>query len=104
MEDYLKYKTFRIKEMITEEMINELIVKSEKVPGINKFKGAGQVVSFIYNPFEISEKEIIDWLLAFGLSVKKNKANWFKKRLAKLANDNNESFGGKRLECCNLND
>lgn len=104
MEDYLKYKTFRIKEMITEETINELIFKSEKVPGINKCKGAGQVVSFIYNPYEISEKEIIEWLLAFGLSVKKSKVNWVKRKLAKLAEENKESFGGKRLECCDLND
>jgi hypothetical protein len=103
MEDYLKYKTFRIKEMITEETINELIITSEKVPGIEKFKGSGQVVSFIYNPYEISEKEISDWLLTFGLSVKKNKDNWFKRRLAKLAKDNKENLGNQRLDCCDLN-
>jgi len=103
MEDYLQYKTFRIKEKITEEKVKELVKNSISTHGIDKLSCARQVVSFIYNPYEISEQEIIDWLSSFGLTIKKSKENWFKARLAKLAKDNKETLGNQRLDCCDLN-
>lgn len=103
MEDYLQYKTFRIQEKITEEKVKELVKNSNSTQGIDKFRCSGQVASFIYNPYEISEKEIIRWLSVFGLTIKKSKKSSFQSRLAKLAKDNNENFGGKRLGCCDLN-
>ena len=30
-------------------------------------------------------------------------ANWFKKWLDKLAEENKKAFNGKRLDCCDLN-
>ena len=30
-------------------------------------------------------------------------ANWFKKWLDKLAEENNKAFNGKKLDCCELN-
>ena len=103
MEDYLQYKIFSIKELITKKVANELLLKSVLTVGIDKLRSAGQIVSFIYNPYEISEQEIIDWLSSFGLTIKKSKENSFKARLAKLAKDNREALGNQRLDCCDLN-
>lgn len=102
MEDYLQYKSFQIQESISEEKIKELITKFNSTPGINKIDSSSHSVSVVYNPYEISEKEIIDWLSSFGLTIKKSKENSFKARLAKLAKDNREALGNQRLDCCDL--
>lgn len=104
MEDYLKYRTYRIKETITEEKVSELNIQSKPLIGIEKFKCAGQIISFIYNPYEISEDEIIKWLYAMKLTVKKHNPKSFKNKLKRIAKDNKISFGNKRLDCCGLND
>lgn len=102
MEDYLHYKTFRIQEKITKEKVNELHSKSDDMQGIEKVNCAGQVISFIYNPYAISERQIIECLSSFGFTVKMRNPKSFKSRLARLAHNNNENLGGKRLDCCDL--
>lgn len=103
MEEYLEYKTFRIQEKLTEEKVNELLDSSSHTQGIEKVNCAGQVISFIYNPYAIGEKQIIEWLTSFGLTVKVPNPKSFKSRLARLAHDNKENLGDKRLGCCDLN-
>ncbi len=104
MNELLEYKRFMLNESITAEKIEELSVKFNSTQGIDKFKCTLHHVSFIYNPYEISENEIVKMLSVFGITIKTNKPYSFRARLAKLAKDNNENFGGKRLGCCDLND
>ena len=104
MDDYLQYKTFRIIESITEEKIDELVMKFNSTRGIDKFKCVGQKVSFIYNPYEISEEELVEKLAILGLTVRLPDRKTFRNTLSKMADDNKKSFGRKRLDCCGLSD
>ncbi|MCF6332608.1 MAG: hypothetical protein L3J11_04920 [Draconibacterium sp.] len=103
MENYLKYKRFEIRESITDEKINELLLKFNSTQGIDKISCVRQSIYVIYNPYEISEKEIVNGLSTFGLSVKMDKKKSIKNRLKKMAEENKEDFGSKRLGCCDLN-
>jgi hypothetical protein len=103
MEDYLQYKRFHILESISEEKIQELMTKFNSTPGIDKIGCLRQSISVIYNPYEISEKEILKSLSALGLTVTIENKKSFKKRLKKMAEENKKDFGGKRLDCCDLN-
>lgn len=102
MDDYLNYKSYRIREKVPEEKVPDIIQGMESIPGIEKFKCSGQVISFIYNPYEICEKEILNGLSTLGLIVGMADKNSFKSRLSKMAKDNKENFGGKRLDCCDM--
>lgn len=75
MENYLKYKRFEIRESITEEKINELLLKYNATQGIDKISCVRLSIYVVYNPYEISEKEIVNDLSTFGLSVKTDKKN-----------------------------
>ena len=103
MEDYLKYKRFEIRESISEEKLNELLLKFNSTPGIDKISSVRQSISVIYNPYEISEKEILNVLSTLGLTIKMDDKKSFKNRLKKMAEENKEDFGSKRLGCCDLN-
>ncbi len=104
MEDYLQYKTFRIIESITEEKMDELVMEFNSTQGIDKFNCVGQKVSFIYNPYEISKKELVEKLAILGLTIRLSNRKTFRQTLTKMADDNNKSFGRKRLDCCGLSD
>lgn len=103
MEDYLKYKRFEIREIISEEKLNELLLKFNSTPGIDKISCVRQSISVIYNPYEISEKEILNVLSTLGLTIKMDDKKSFKNRLKKMAEENKVDFGSKRLGCCDLN-
>ena len=102
MEDYLQYKSFQIQESISEEKIKELITKFNSTPGINKIDSSSHSVSVVYNPYEISEKEILKSLSALGLTISIDDKKSFKNSLKKMAEENKKDFGGKRLDCCDL--
>lgn len=103
MEEYLKYIRFEIQERISEEKINELLLKFNSTPGIDKISCVRQSISIIYNPYEISKKEIVNVLSTLGLTVKMDNKKSFINRLKKMAEENKQDFGGKRLGCCDLN-
>jgi allophanate hydrolase subunit 1 len=103
MEDYLQYKSFQIQESISEEKIKELMTKFNSTPGINNIDWASQSVSVVYNPYEISEKEILKSLSVIGLIISIDDKKSFKNRLKKIAEENKKDFGGKRLDCCDMN-
>lgn len=103
MEDYLKYKRFEIRESISEEKINELLLKFNSTPGIDKISCMRQSISVIYNPYQISGKEIVNGLSTLGLTVKMDDKKSFKNKLKKMAEENKQDFGSKRLGCCDLN-
>ncbi len=103
MEDYLKYKKFEIREIISEEKIKELMTKFNSTPGIDKISCVRQSISVVYNPYEISEKEIVNVLSTLELTVKIDDKKSFKNKLKKMAEENKEDFGSKRLGCCDLN-
>ena len=103
MGNYLEYKRFEIQESIPEEKVNEIMLKFNSTPGIDKISCVRKSLSVIYNPYEISKKEIVNILSIIGLTVKKDNKKSFKNRLKKMAEDNKENFGGKRLDCCDMN-
>jgi hypothetical protein len=103
MEDYLQYKRFHIQESISEEKIEELMMKFNSTPGIDKIGCVRQSISVIFNPYEISEKEISKSLSVLGLTVTIDDKKSFKNKLKKMAEENKKDFGGKRLDCCDMN-
>lgn len=103
MVDYLKYVRFEIQESISGEKIDELLLKFNSTPGIDKISCVRQSISVVYNPYEISKKEIVNGLSNLGLTVKTNDKKSFINRLKKMAEENKKDFGGKRLGCCDLN-
>jgi hypothetical protein len=103
MDNYLEYKRFEIQENISEEKANEIVLKFNSTSGIDKISCVRKSLSVIYNPYEISEKEMVNVLFTLGLTVKKDNKKSFKNKLKKMAEDNKENFGGKRLDCCDLN-
>lgn len=104
MKNYLIYKRLEIQESISEEKKNELLLKFNSTQGIDQIACVRQSLSVIYNPYQISEKEILNILSALGLTVKMDDKKSFKNRLKKMAEENKHDFGSKRLGCCNLND
>lgn len=103
MEDYLNYKSYRILEKIQKSKISEIIREIKSMQGIENIKCSGQIVSVIYNPYLISEKEVIEKLAGLGFSVKPPGKKSFKQRMEKWAENNTEILGDKELNCCNLN-
>lgn len=104
MEDYLAYKTFRLKQQITEENRQILLRSFSKTQGINSVKCAGQIFSVVFDPYEISEKEIEKILALNNFSIKQPGRNFLKRKLEKLAEDNKKNLGNNRLDCCGLNE
>lgn len=103
MENYLEYRRFEIRERISEERRNELLLKFNSTPGIDKIGCVRQSISIIYNPYEICEKEILNYLSTLGLTVKIDDKNSINNRLKKMVRNNKQDFGCKRMDCCDLN-
>jgi hypothetical protein len=102
MENYLEYRRFEIQERISEEKMNKLL-KLNSSQGIDKIGCVRQSISVIYNPYEICEKEILNFLSNIGLTVTIDHKKSFKNRLQNMAEENKLDFGCKRLDCCDLN-
>lgn len=103
MEDYLKYKSYTVHQNLSKGKGVEIINRLENIQGIEKIDFSGQTVSFIFNPYVIDEKEIMEKLISLGFTVKIPGERSFKERIADWANTNKQIFGDKGPNCCNLN-
>ena len=76
-----------------------------KKPGIYKVTRTGNRLNIGFNIYEISGAEITSIMEDLGLSPYLPNASKgvISKWLDKLAKTNKESFNGKRLDCCDLN-
>lgn len=104
MEDFLKYKTIRIEQALDDGKSKSLLRTFNDKKGVESAKCNGQFFTIIYDPYEISEGEIVQTLANLGLSPKKPARNFFKRKLEKLAESNRKNLGNSRLDCCGLYD
>jgi len=105
MEDYIKYQKYISSIDNVNSAYQACEVQLLKKPGIYKVLRTYNTLNVGYNVYEISKSELTTLMSDLGLkpyqqSTKKGLlANW----IEKMARSNNESFNGKRLDCCDLN-
>ncbi len=105
MEDYTNKITFWLENTLSRKEIQACTSLVNPENGILNFVCADRSVSFEYNPYLVSEKEITDSFkrLKIEFSLSPKKIGFMKKWLLKLANENKESFGNQELDCCSMN-
>lgn len=105
MEDYIEYQKY----ISTIDNVNSAYKACEiqllKKPGIYKVLRTYNTLNVGYNVYEISKSELTTLMSELGLKpyqpqIKKGTVT---KWLEKMAKSNSESFNGKRLDCCDLN-
>ncbi len=105
MEEFIKYLKFRAS---FENSVNALQSGKSallKQPGILEVSVVDQTMVVGFNAYAISEDELTTFMNDMGLEPKPDKvkkgliANW----LENLAKNNRESFGTKKLDCCDMN-
>ncbi|HHE39915.1 MAG TPA: hypothetical protein ENL10_00240 [Candidatus Cloacimonetes bacterium] len=105
MEEFIKYLKFRAS---SENSVNALQSGKSallKKPGILEVSVVDQTMVVGYNTYAMSKEELTTFMNDMGLEpnpdkVKKGRiVNW----LDNLAKTNKESFGTKKLDCCDMN-
>lgn len=102
MEDYLKYKSYTISQNLSKGRGIDIIERMGNIEGIENIDFSGQTVSFIFNPYVIDEKEILEKLGSLGFTVKIPGEKTIKDRIENWAKNNKQILGGKGPDCCNF--
>jgi len=105
MEDYIKYQQY----ISSIDNINSAYQACEiqllKMPGIYEVFRQDNTLKIGYNIYEISLSNLHDLMDSMGLKPYQDntKKGVVEKLLDKMNKANKESFNGKRLDCCDLN-
>lgn len=105
MEDYIDYQRY----ISSIDNINSAYLACDiqllKVPGVYKVFRQGNTLKIGYNIYEISQPDLHDLMDGLGLKPYQEnpKKGMVVKWLDKMTKANKDSFNGKRLDCCDLN-
>jgi len=105
MEEFIKYLKFRAS---SENSVNALQSGKSallKQPGILEVSVVDQNMVVGFNAYAMSEEELTSIMNDMGLKPNpgKVKKGHISRWLDNLAKTNKESFGAKRLDCCDMN-
>ncbi|GAB6088467.1 hypothetical protein JCM12856_00600 [Spirochaeta dissipatitropha] len=98
-------EVFRLKisRELTEQQKSDLLNRLGELPGVEIVNLVGSEIRLNYYPHAVSDQDIRAAIIEVGavenLPKKKNPIARF---IDRLARDNQESFGGRRMDCCDL--
>jgi len=106
MEEFVKDKFYQSAIPLTKEKQTQLSELLKKINGISLVEASEQGFKIEYNIYSCSDDEIVEILSENGFtefSEKNPKQGFFKRLLKYISDSNKNSFGNKKLECCDLN-
>ncbi|RIJ49742.1 hypothetical protein D1614_03100 [Maribellus luteus] len=105
MEDYIQNIQLRVDELPDHDLLNACLTSLKKEEGIQNVLFDKQTITVYFNPYRISEEEIISELNTAGIktSLSEKRIKGFRGWLKNMAAQNKKSFGGHKLDCCDLN-
>ncbi len=105
MDDYKKEIVLSFKKHLNEDDMVNLQSKLEKVEGIESMNISAQSVSIEYVPLHLTAELVKEIINNAGYPLKDLKIKrkgFFRRFIDDLAKSNKESFGNKKLDCCDL--
>ncbi|GAO30395.1 heavy-metal-associated domain-containing protein [Geofilum rubicundum] len=105
MDDYKKEIVLSFKKHLKDDDIFILKSNLEKVKGIESINIATQSVSIEYVSLHLTEEMVKEIIKDAGYplrELKKRRKGFFRRFIDDLARSNRESFGNKKLDCCDL--
>ncbi len=104
MEEYRTHKIFRSNRDLNQKEIERMKQVCSQILGLIEFQVDLNSISIEYYSHLQSYETIKDVLEKAGFHIlKAPKKGFFNRFLKKLAKDNKDAFGGKPLDCCDLN-
>ncbi len=105
MSEYSQTVKYLFTKRLTDNDIKILNTKLSDVEGIESYDLSDEFIQIDFMIFKQSEKSIQQYLASVGFPVlcnKEKKTGIFKRFVDNLAKSNKESFGSKKLDCCDL--
>ena len=103
--NYNKKSTYKFIKLLNDKNIFYLKSKLKNFDGIDFFDISNDEIEIEYSTLKLSEKGIFELFIQLGYPlelIKQVKYNLFKRFMNDLAKSNKESFGSKKLDCCDL--
>ncbi len=107
MSEYSQSVKYLFSNSLTDNDIRILNTKISELQGIESYDISNEHIQIDFMIFKQSEKSLKQYLVNLGFPVmckKEKKPGIFKKWIDNLAKSNKESFGSKKLNCCELKD
>lgn len=105
MSDYSKTVKYRFNRELNDYDISYLHSKIPKIDGIESCTVSKTDISVELMTLKLAPESVSEMILNLGYPVKterSKKPGLFKRFLDNLAKSNKESFGSKKLDCCDL--
>lgn len=103
MESLQKNILFRLGYEVRNKNIGSTIKKVKQIPGVNNVSRKKDSLIISYEPYSVSEKFLVKCLTGMGfVPATEKKKGFFARWIENLAKTNQENFGKKRLDCCNV--
>jgi hypothetical protein len=105
MNDYSKTVRYWFKREITNNDIAFLRSRISKADGIESITFSKGIINIEFMPYKLTEVSVKEMIVDLGypVQIKKNrKPGLLKGLIENLAKSNKESFGTKKLDCCDL--
>ena len=105
MNDYSKTVRYRFKREMTDHDIAFLKSRISKVDGIESMTISKGIISIEFMPYKLAEESVKEMIVDLGYPVQienNRKPGFLKGFIENLAKSNKESFGTKKLDCCDL--
>ena len=105
MNDYSRTVKYGLMREITDNDIAFLRSRISKVDGIECITVSNGIISIEFIPYKLAEVSVKEMIVELGypVQIKKNRrSGLFKGFIENLGKSNKESFGTKKLDCCDL--
>ncbi len=105
MEDLTRRISFKVSRNLTLEEINICTSLLTPIEGITDLEMIDKMISVTYNPYLISEKEIVKLLIITKIEILPTiaKKGILKSWIDKMGQNNKKIFGRQHLGCCEMN-
>lgn len=107
MSEYSQTVKYLFTKRLTDDDIKILNTKLSELEGLESYDLSDEFILIDFMIFKQSEKSLKQYLVNLGFPVmckKEKKPGIFKRWIDNLAKSNKESFGSKKLDCCELKD
>ena len=104
MEEYIHNLTFQVITALNSSELENINGLLHSRQGISNIKCTELLISLDYNSYVVAEDDILKLLSTCGIATTSPKKEGFLRHwLKELEKENKETFGKKRLDCCNQN-
>ncbi len=105
MEDLTKRTSFKVNRKLNLEEISKCTSLLTPIEGITDLEMIDKLISVTYNPYLISEKEIVKVLISAKIEILPTiaKKGILKSGIDKMGQNYMNVFGNQHLDCCEIN-